>query len=52
VEASSNSIADLGASVNEAVALGANVVSNSYGGPEYSGDRYPRRHRDGVEWHR
>jgi fibronectin type 3 domain-containing protein len=38
VEASTTSIADLGASVNEAVALGATVVSNSYGGPEYSGE--------------
>jgi subtilase family serine protease len=36
VEASSASIVDLGTSVNEAVSLGANVVSNSYGGPEYS----------------
>jgi fibronectin type 3 domain-containing protein len=36
VEATSPSIADLGTGVNEAVALGANVVSNSYGGPEYS----------------
>jgi subtilase family serine protease len=36
VEANSASIADLGTSVNEAVSLGANVVSNSYGGPEYS----------------
>ncbi len=31
VEANSNSFADLGASVNEAVALGAKFVSNSYG---------------------
>ena len=38
VEASSNSMADLGASVNEAVALGATVVSNSYGGSEYSSE--------------
>lgn len=38
VEASSTYISDLGASVNEAVALGANVVSNSYGGGEYSGE--------------
>ena len=35
VEASSNSLSDLGASVNEAVTLGANAVSNSYGGSEY-----------------
>ncbi|HWE81820.1 MAG TPA: hypothetical protein VG265_09225, partial [Gaiellaceae bacterium] len=38
VEATSNSLANLGASVGEAVALGANVVSNSYGGSEYSGE--------------
>src|SRR5580658_6694731 len=38
VEANSASIADLGTGVNEAVSLGANVVSNSYGGPEYSGE--------------
>jgi subtilase family serine protease len=34
VEANSASTADLGASVDTAVALGANVVSNSYGGGE------------------
>ena len=38
VEASSVSIADLGASVNTAVALGAKFVSNSYGGGESSGE--------------
>ncbi len=38
VEASTASISDLGTAVNEAVALGANVVSNSYGGPEYLGE--------------
>ena len=38
VEASSASISDLGTAVNGAVALGANVVSNSYGGPEYPGE--------------
>ena len=36
VEANSNLLSDLGAAVNEAVALGANVVSNSYGSSEYS----------------
>jgi hypothetical protein len=36
VEASSSSFADLGAAVDEAVRLGANVVSNSYGGPEFA----------------
>jgi hypothetical protein len=34
VEANSASMDDLGASVNTAVSLGANAVSNSYGGPE------------------
>jgi subtilase family serine protease len=34
VEASSASTADLGTAVNEAVTLGASVVSNSYGGAE------------------
>ena len=38
VEANSATIADLGASVNEAVKLGATVVSNSYGGSEYSSE--------------
>jgi subtilase family serine protease len=38
VEANSAYMTDLGASVNEAVALGANVVSNSYGGSEYSSE--------------
>src|SRR5262245_31524110 len=32
VEASSNSFANLGASVNRAAAMGANAISNSYGG--------------------
>jgi hypothetical protein len=34
VEANSESLADLAAAVNEAVALGAQEVSNSYGAPE------------------
>ncbi len=38
VEATSNAYTDLGAAVNEAVKLGANVVSNSYGGGEFSGE--------------
>jgi hypothetical protein len=38
VEANSNAYSDLSAAVNEAVALGANVVSNSYGGGEWSGE--------------
>ena len=38
VEASSNSLANLGTAVNEATKLGATVVSNSYGGNEYAGE--------------
>jgi subtilase family serine protease len=38
VEASSTSFTALGASVNTAVKLGANAVSNSYGGNESSGE--------------
>ncbi|MEZ0067285.1 subtilase family serine protease [Streptacidiphilus sp. MAP12-20] len=38
VEATSATISDLGTSVNEAVALGAKYVSNSYGGAEDSTD--------------
>jgi subtilase family serine protease len=38
VEANSASISDLGTAVNEAVKLGANVVSNSYGSSEYSSE--------------
>ena len=38
VEATNAAFANLGAAVNKAVALGANVVSNSYGGAEWSGE--------------
>jgi subtilase family serine protease len=38
VEASSNSFANLATAVDRAAALGANVISNSYGGSEYSGE--------------
>ncbi len=38
VEANSATMANLGASVNEAVSLGAKFVSNSYGGGESSSD--------------
>lgn len=38
VEASSSSFTNLAAAVNEAVALGANAVSNSYGGSESSSE--------------
>jgi subtilase family serine protease len=39
IEASSASIADLGTSVNTAVSLGADVVSNSYGAREFQGEQ-------------
>ena len=38
VEAASASFTDLGTAVNTAVALGAQYVSNSYGGPEFSSE--------------
>jgi subtilase family serine protease len=38
VEADSNSFANLAAAVDEAAALGANVISNSYGGSEFSSE--------------
>lgn len=38
VEASSNSLTNLGTAVNEAATLGANEISNSYGGSESSSD--------------
>jgi subtilase family serine protease len=38
VEATSASMTDLGTSVNTAVTLGANVVSNSYGSPEFASE--------------
>ena len=38
VEASSNSFANLAAAVDQAALQGANVISNSYGGSEYSGE--------------
>ncbi len=38
VEAESNSFSDLDAAVNEAAALGASEISNSYGGGEYSSE--------------
>ena len=40
VEADSSSLSDLGLAVNQAVALGATVVSNSYGGTEFSGETF------------
>ena len=38
VEANAASFNDLGAAVNEAAALGANEISNSYGAPEAAGE--------------
>jgi uncharacterized repeat protein (TIGR01451 family) len=38
VEADSNSFANLGTAVNRAAAMGANVISNSYGGGEFSSE--------------
>jgi subtilase family serine protease len=38
VEASSNQFSDLGAAVDTAARLGANVISNSYGGSEFSSE--------------
>jgi subtilase family serine protease len=38
VEASSNSFANLATAVDQAAALGANVISNSYGGSEFSSE--------------
>lgn len=44
VEASSNSFANLSAAVDEAAKLGANAISNSYGGSEYSGEVTDQSH--------
>src|SRR6185436_16183615 len=38
VEAKTNSFANLSAAVNRAAAMGATVISNSYGGSEFSGE--------------
>ena len=49
VEATSSSQANLGAAVQTAVRLGADAVSNSYGGPDASDRTYGRYyHHDGV----
>jgi subtilase family serine protease len=39
VEAQDNSFANLGAAVNRAAAMGATVISNSYGGGEFAGEQ-------------
>lgn len=44
VEAKTNSFANLAAAVDEAAALGATVISNSYGGGEYSGEVSDQAH--------
>ncbi len=44
VEASSNSFANLAAAVDEAARLGANAISNSYGGSEYSSEVTDQSH--------
>jgi subtilase family serine protease len=44
VEAKTNSFANLAASVDRAAALGATVISNSYGGSEYSSEVNDQAH--------
>ena len=44
VEASSNSFANLAAAVDRAASMGATVISNSYGGGEYSGEVSDQSH--------
>ncbi|MEV0840384.1 S53 family peptidase [Actinocatenispora sera] len=46
VEADDPSFDNLGAAVDEAVALGATVVSNSYGGAEFNGEQDYQAHYD------
>jgi subtilase family serine protease len=38
VEADDNTVENLGKAVDQAVAMGADIVSNSYGAPEYDGE--------------
>ena len=44
VEASNNSFANLSAAVDRAALMGANVISNSYGGSEFSGEVTSQSH--------
>jgi subtilase family serine protease len=44
VEASSNSFANLSAAVDRAALMGANAISNSYGGSEYSSETSDQAH--------
>jgi len=46
VEAASNSFANLSAAVDRAWLMGANVISNSYGGSEYSSEVSDQSHYD------
>jgi hypothetical protein len=46
VEASSDSVSDLGAAVNTAVSLGASEISNSYGSSEYLGESRDQAYYD------
>jgi len=46
VEASSASMTNLATAVDHAVTLGAVAISNSYGGPEYSGEVNDQSHYD------
>jgi subtilase family serine protease len=46
VEANSATFSDLAAAVDEAAALGANAISNSYGGSEYAGEVSDQSHYD------
>jgi subtilase family serine protease len=48
VEASSNSFANLGAAVNEAAALHANAISNSYGGSDAADASAPYYNHPGI----
>ena len=46
VEANSNSLSDLGTAVNRAVAMGADVVSNSYGASEFGSETFADHYFD------
>jgi len=48
VEASSNSFANLGASVNRAATMGANAISNSYGGSDTADSSAPFYNHPGI----
>jgi hypothetical protein len=50
VEATTNSMSDLGTAVNRAATMGATQISNSYGGDEWSGEAFAESyyHHPGV----